>query len=229
MERFNNEPTLLTKYQALGANLPDSIKRTYLIASLFDRKNKGIDLNMVRHFIGKITSKTQLHYYSKNWYAVVDCSILYKGKPQNAQIVMQVEETSPKKSKWVIVGARANFLESKNTVKDSTRIINPMAHNTSFNILDRVFGDSSFLNNSLSNSFEYSQLSVFLYELAQGNIKFKQTNKTTYHFLDIGGYNFTVDYQSRNNKNSGWLISSLQLAKNNRWYLKNIGVAEVAK
>lgn len=229
MERFNNEQTLLTKHQSLGANLTDSIKRTYLIASLFDRQNKSIDLTMVRNFIGKITSKVQLNYYSKNWYAVVSCAVVYKGKPQNAQIVMQVEETSPKQSKWVIVGVKANFLESKNVAKDTTRIINPMAHNTSFNILDRVLGDSSFLNNSLANSFEYNQLSIFLYELQEGNLKFKQTNKTTYHFLDVGGYNFMVDYQNRNDKNSGWLIGSLQLAKNNKLYLRNLGVSNLAK
>jgi len=57
--------------------------------------------------------------------------------------------------------------------------------------------------------FQPDVLSIFLFEIANKNLKITGIDTQTYHVLAFDGWVFTIDFFNRSGKNSGWLISKL--------------------
>src|SRR5690606_29734202 len=104
--------------------------------------------------------------------------------------------------KWVIVGANADFLQVE-TSKPSNDIIPPTNHEVDFVHLLEIFNVRKDLSNYVSERHGQNQLEVLNHMLKHEEIKMLNTTTPRYHFLQIPGWVFTVDFFNRSAKNSG--------------------------
>ena len=75
--------------------------------------------------------------------------------------------------------------------------------------LRRAFQDSNVPEAFTESSFKPDYLTLFLYEMKLGNIKFETVNNVKFHFFQIEGWYFEVNQFNRPGFNTGWLISNL--------------------
>jgi|SRR5690554_428400 hypothetical protein len=190
--------------------------RANTIASLFDMDllEKEAFRKKALKFIREVTGSGigNLSFYDKEYYATIDCQILYKNKREDLTLTMALEGDRENGIKWVIVGANADFLQVE-TSKPSNDIIPPTNHEVDFVHLLEIFNVRKDLSNYVSERHGQNQLEVLNHMLKHEEIKMLNTTTPRYHFLQIPGWVFTVDFFNRSAKNSGWLISDLYEAK----------------
>ncbi|UZR95150.1 hypothetical protein [Chondrinema litorale] len=210
IERFNNsEKTLINQYLKENYSAED-ISRSDLIKSLFNQSDKSWKLNEVTEFIKQVNNKPyMLHFDDEDWYAKLNCTVIYQGDEIPMTMIMNIEKNPRSNAvKWVITSVDADFLSLPESL-DKSKSINPASHGTNFVSLDRALDDTSNMKNYVSRDFVPDQLTLFMSLLSCKNISIKQVDKIEYHFLQIDGWTFTVKNFERNEKNSGWLVSSL--------------------
>lgn len=216
IERFNGENTLLIKY-IKEKKLPAKTDRPTLIKGLFDREaSTPWNIGEVQQFIDQVTNTSHpvyLSFYDTSWFAEVNCKMLYKGKPQQATLLLKVKLEENKDSKWIIAGVKANFLPQgmpayAYTPTSVKRSLNPVSHATDFMGLYKAFKDKANLHNYFSAK-QMDAIGPFIQALEKGELEFVQVNNITYHFLQVKGWTFTVQQVNRQTRNSGWLISRL--------------------
>lgn len=229
IERFNyEENTLVLQY--IRTNFPNQIPdRQALIKTLFNHNKSDWNETEVLEFI-KTTADTchsrYLNFFGEDWFAELDCSVLYHGEVQPATLIMQIQLEPDRSSKWIIRGVKASFLELPQQ-EDESRSINPISHGTDFMSLGKALSDVQNIRNYVNKDFEADQMTLFLMGLMDGSITFRQVNTINYHFLQIDGWGFRLERFLRNNGNSGWLINELvKLGENGKYaYLeKRLGL-----
>lgn len=213
--RFNYEQTpdgKILKYN-------DSLKknRFSLIHTLFDtdllakaQKNDTLANTIVDFIKETVLDSTQfLTYYSKKWYAQVDCKILYKNKHKKLSLFLQTEINNRKEAKWVIIDCKSDLFSL--IAKDSTQIIGPVNHNLNFMELLKMskFYPKSVINYK-SEGFGVDNLSIFYYLVYNSILKIEDIEEINFHFYQIPGYYFTVKNIQRDSSNSGWLITEIK-------------------
>lgn len=214
IERFNfDQQTLVVKYAA--EHLPHvTLDRPSLILGMFNFEDRIWSDTMVQAFINQVCDSTCpvfLNFLDEDWYAVLPCSIRYKGKPQVAYLTMQIQEEANHASKWTIRSVEAPFLELE-TDTDRLKALNPISHATDFIGLSRALEDTDNLRNYLHRTYTDDHVSLFMQAVKSGDLEFVQVNSISYHFLQIEGYVFVLNRYLRDSKNSGWLIDELMPA-----------------
>ena len=210
IDRFNNAGPAPIKQYIREHYSVDSLSRTALIVSLFNREDTTWNEAEVREFVADVTREQgTLDFYEGGWYAELDCTGQYKGKEENFTLVLSLETLRRGRgSKWVIEGVSANFLELGYS-QDQRRALNPASYGTDFMALMEALQDTANFRNYLSTRTQPSQLLLFFNELCEGQLVFQQVNDITYHFLQIDNWIFKVRDFNRDTANSGWLISEL--------------------
>lgn len=212
--RFNsNENAEGIRINAAQASVED---RQKVLASLFDLEmlDQPEYKEKATRFIKEVSgSRIQnLSFYDNNFYATINCKVLYNNKKEQLTLTLVVEGSANNGSHWVIKGARADFLGEQKRRQDKNNIIPPTNHEVEFVALIEIFNEKRDLNNYISGNNGTSQLDQLNAILKSGNLKMLSTSTPTYHFLQIPGWLFTVDYFNRSSKNSGLLISNIQKA-----------------
>jgi hypothetical protein len=216
MGRFNNEedvygnlyPEENTELRPQRQKVLATLFNQALLADTTFRREANEFINMIA-----MSSKT-LNFYDKDWYSTVECKIIYKSQPKRLILTLINEGDYSSGSKWVITGAKADFLQvSQEKQEDRPNIIPPSNHELNFLDLIRVFNsDYTNINDYVDKDYQPCNLDMLFSAIRNGEIKMQAVTKTTYHFLQIPGWIFTVDFYNRASGNSGWLISSLQKA-----------------
>ena len=75
--------------------------------------------------------------------------------------------------------------------------------------LRKAFIHSDSIAQYSSKKFKPDQLSVFLYAVKKGDLKFKSVQNVKFHFFQIDGWYFELAQFNRSGYNTGWLISNL--------------------
>ena len=187
-------------------------ERSQQIVALFDQQSKSYKKELLDEFLANVNTQAQqqkLDYYSNQWFAEVQMDILYKQKPQKVTLILQVEETQPKTSRWVIRSAKGDFLTIKRNATDSSKIIPPNSHNTDFIGLPNNLGAPKEVAHFTPKDLNIDPLSIFLYAAQNGEIEFKQTSHVSFHFLQIDNWIMRVEEYNRTLPNSGWLVAEL--------------------
>ncbi len=160
-----------------------------------------------------------LSFYDRDWYSTVVCSVLYKSKPQAITLTMVSEGNAREGTRWVIAGAEAPFLKKTAEKEVVHRIIPPTNHELNFPDLVRAFNqDAQYIDEYASTDFRQNQLRALLEAVRKGEVEMQHVQNTTYHFLQVPGWIFTVNFYNRNSRNSGWLISSLKRVNRDELY-----------
>jgi hypothetical protein len=191
-----------------------SIKlRKKYIGILFDDSNKGINSDLKAQFGKDVLDKNKpalLDFHGGNWFAEVNTTFTANGKEQPVILFMKLENAQLG-SKWVIDRVFSDFF-AVNFLRDTTKVgrfIHPMSHELDFMNMRKAFERTDSIAQFASKKFVPDYLSVFLYEVKKGNLKFKTVNEVKFHFFQIDGWYFELSQYNRTGYNTGWLISNL--------------------
>jgi hypothetical protein len=219
-ERFNDDPNSFLRSVYKDHHTKFNIDRQQLIRSLFNYENKSWDSVMMNAFIREVTKKTKpiyLDFYGKNWYAELACKFKYESSSIVIPVIMQIQMTQNKGSKWMIAAIGTSTLKSKTVViemtpsKIKTKFISPTSHGTNFVSLKRAFEDKDNLSGYFEIAhFKNSNMLEFYNAILNTEIEFMDVIEIKYHFLLADKWIFTVENFPREVLNSGWLISDIQ-------------------
>ena len=220
LRRFNGEEDEKgNRYYARDKQYRSVKLRKKYLATLFDDSNAGMSAALKTDFVKFLLEKpetTILDFHGGNWFSEVQTTFTQNGKDQTVTMFMELEKDHLG-SKWVINRIHADMFDQY-FVRDTTRVgrfLHPMSHELDFMNLRKVF-----INDSLSQfavkRFVPDHLSVFLYEVKKGNLKYKTVNQVKFHFFQIDGWYFEISEYNRPGYNNGWLISNLVKLNNQK-------------
>jgi len=212
--RFNGEEDEKGERYYPSDKAYQSVKlRKKYIGILFDESNKGINSDLKTQFGKAVLDKTKpvlLDFHGGNWFAEIHTTFALNGKDQPFILFMELEKAQLG-SKWVISKVHSDLFATS-FVRDTSKVgrfIHPMSHELDFMNLRKAFDRNDSIAQFTTKHFVPDHLSVFLYEVKKGNLKFKTVNEVKFHFFQVDGWYFELSEQNRSGYNTGWLISNL--------------------
>ncbi len=214
LRRFNGEEDLRGKrYSTRDPNYrnPD-IRRKY-INILFDNNQKDISRETKQQFMREIIESGDpqfLDFHGGSWFAQVTTRFSYQGSEEILQLFLKLQQ-EPVGSKWVIYKAYFEPFQKYFEVDtaDQGKFIHPMSHELDFMNLKKIFRDPDVIPAYSNRDFKPDYLSVILYEIKKGNLKFSAVDKVRFHFFQLDNWYFELTEFNRSGPNTGWLISNL--------------------
>lgn len=190
----------------------DKLRRQYL-RILFDESNNDISSSLKTDFVRDILAKpesTILNFHGGNWFSELRTTFTMNGRNQSVILFMELEKHRLG-TRWVIQKVHADMFEPYFR-KDTVRVgnfLHPMSHELDFMNLRKAFLNKDSINQYTLKKFVPDHLSIFLYEVRRGNLKFKSVDEVKFHFFQIDGWYFGISEFNRPGYNTGWLISNL--------------------
>lgn len=210
MARFNGDET--HGMIADKDSLKDELNMLYLMNAEMFAMNKDSMLKVSNEFTDSIrTNKTKLFYDDGRWFAEVKVNCTYMDKETQITLFLRPEEIKPFQHRWVITGARGNMLALNPPQRNHGLDILPNNHEVGFMALPKIhlLGNDKILNYAAAD-YRTNQLTAFYAMVYTGVLKMNSTGETTFHFLEVPGFVFTVERYTRKGFNSGWLISRIK-------------------
>jgi hypothetical protein len=213
--RFNGEEDEKGNRYYPGDKLYQDTKlRKKYLGILFDASNSGIKAPLKVEFANYVMNKQQpavLNFHGTNWFSEVHATFTLYGKSEPVTLFMELEKDHLG-SKWVIQKVHSETLAAAFSKRDTAKVgrfLHPLSHELDFMNLRKAFDYKDSVNQYAIKSFVPDQLSVFLYEVKKGNLKFKNVDDVKFHFFQIEGWYFELSAFNRPGYNTGWLISNL--------------------
>ena len=214
--RFNAEEDVSGKRTYTGDSLFRDLKaRKRYLNILFDISSSSFPTEEKNAFIDQVTNKKSpvfLDFHGKDWFAEVTASFFYKREKVDIILYLKMEKQN-NGYKWVFSNIYfSRFNELFSHVGDTTNLklfLHPLSHELDFMNIHKVFEDPDKLDYYLDRYYNLDQLSLFVSEIKNGNLKFETVKNVKFHFLQVPGWYFEVSYFNRNSNNSGWLISNM--------------------
>lgn len=218
VDRFNYKTDFNGNH--IDSGFMSKFPRDKMIHSLFDLKDPRIEQNTKNwsksyfdkktEFINEVIHKNLLiHKYSDKIIAEAKSRIIYRGTPKTISIFLTQEIVGNDRVKWVIMNVRGEFLNFNKSDTSYIRFIQPSSNETDFMNLKRAFEDIDHLKDYASRDYEPDNLSIFLYMINSGLVRFEYVDEVVYHIIDIPGWCIKVKELNRNEMNSGWLITDI--------------------
>jgi hypothetical protein len=195
----------------------EKLRKKYL-GMLFDSDNTGINSDLKVRFAKDVLSKEKpaiLNFHGGNWFSEVHTLFTMGGKDVPVTLFMELEKHH-QGTRWVISKVYADIFKpsfTRDTVKVG-RFLHPLSHELDFMNLRKAFSNPDSVGQYTLKKFVPDHLSVFLYEVKRGNLKFKTVQEVTFHFFQIEGWYFELSQFNRPGYNTGWLISNLVKVEN---------------
>ena len=195
----------------------EKLRKKY-IGILFDASNAGITPELKVEFTKDVINKEKpviLNFHGGNWFSEVHTLFLMNGKEVPVTLFMELEKHH-QGTRWVISKVYADIFKpyfERDTVKVG-KFLHPLSHELDFMNLRKAFSNPDSVSQYTLKKFVPDHLSVFLYEVKKGNLKFKTVQEVKFHFFQIDGWYFELSQFNRPGYNTGWLISNLVKIKN---------------
>lgn len=190
----------------------EKLRKKYLTI-LFDDSNKGINADLKIEFVKDVLAKGDasiLEFHTNNWFSEVHTTFAMNGKDQPITLYLELEKDHLG-YKWVINKVYGDMFVPY-FVRDTTKVgrfLHPLSHELDFMNLRKSFSEGDSISQFTVKRFRPDHLSVFLYEIKKGNLKYKTVNEVKFHFFQIDGWYFEISEFNRPGYNTGWLISNL--------------------
>jgi hypothetical protein len=188
------------------------LRRKYF-GVLFDAGNGGIGNDLKSAFARDVLDKPEpavLDFHKPGWFSEIQATFTLNGKDVPAIIFMELEKAQLG-SKWVISAVNIEGFD-KYFSHDTTRVgqfLHPLSHELDFMNLRKAFVNSDSASQFVTKNFEPDHLTILLYEIGRGALKFKSVGDVRFHFFQINGWYFELSNFNRPGYNTGWLISNL--------------------
>lgn len=211
--RFNGEEDEKgNRYYAKDKQYRSAKLRKQYLSILFDASSTGMPETLKAEFSKFISEKPEavLDFHKGNWFSEVHATFTLNGKDQPMTLFMEIEKDHLG-SKWVIQKIYADVF-APYFVRDTSKVgrfLHPMSHELDFMNLRKAFANTDSASQFTVKRFIPDHLSVFLYEIKKGNLKFKSVEEVKFHFFQIDGWYFEISDFNRKGYNTGWLISNL--------------------
>ena len=211
--RFNGEEDEKgNRYYLKDKQFRSAKLRKQYLSILFDASNTGMNNALKTEFAKYIIDKPEevLDFHKKGWFSEVHCTFTLNGKDQPVTLFMELENDHLG-SKWVMQKVYAEVF-APYFVRDTSKIgrfLHPMSHELDFMNLRKALVNTDSVSQFTVKRFIPDHLSVFLYEVKKGNLKFKSVEEVKFHFFQIDGWYFEISEFNRKGYNTGWLISNL--------------------
>jgi hypothetical protein len=212
--RFNGEEDENGKrYYSSDKKFRDPSLRKKYVPVLFDTQTSQIDSEVAKDFVKKITDKKSplfLDIHTDDWFAEVSTTFKYKGKEISGLLYMRMQRQG-QGYEWIIEDVAFDQFQKyfdKDT-SETKKFMHPLSHELDFMTLRKALQNTNHSEQFTGREYTPDFLSIFLYEINQGNLKFVTVKNTKFHFFAIDGYYFSIANYNRSGYNSGWLISSL--------------------
>jgi hypothetical protein len=212
--RFNGEEDEKGERYYPRDRLYRSVKlRKKYLEVLFDASNNNISRDLKTQFAKDVLDKSEpslLDFHGGNWFAEVQTTFTMNGKSQNVTLIMELEKDHLGR-KWVISKVYADMFKPY-FGRDTTKVgkfLHPLSHELDFMNLRKAFNNADSVSQFTVKRFTPDHLTLFLYEIKKGNLKFKTVQEVKFHFFQIEGWYFELSEFNRSGYNTGWLISNL--------------------
>lgn len=218
MHRFNYEedPTGKRLYPG-DKDYRSASKRRESVPLLFDLENPRTNGTLRDMFIEDITKKGQyMEFLGGNWFSEISAKFIWKGKEVDVSMIMSIEKEGLG-SKWVLTNVffsefQKYFPQGELSEREK-HFLHPQSHELDFMNIYKVFEDPQVVEYYASNEYTPDYLTLFFYEIKQGNLKFDHVESVKFHILQTDNWYFEVSWFNRSGYNSGWLISNLVYLK----------------
>lgn len=190
----------------------EKLRKKYL-GTLFDESNTGMPQSLKVEFARQVLESNPpslLDFHQGDWFSEVHALFTMNGKPQPLVLFMELEK-SQQGYKWVISRVYADLFKpyfDRDTAKVG-RFLHPLSHELDFMNLRKAFEKPDSASQYAAKGFVPDYLSLFLYEVNKGNLKFRSVTDVKFHFFQIEGWYFELAAFNRPGYNTGWLISNL--------------------
>lgn len=212
--RFNGEEDEKgNRYYARDKQYQSVKLRKKYFGILFDEGNTGMSASIKSDFSKQVLDNGQtllLDFHGPNWFAEVNAVFTMNGEDKPVTLFMELEK-SHLGYKWVIRKVYADMFKHS-FHRDTIRVgqfLHPLSHELDFMNLRKAFANSDSISQFTVKRFVPDHLSVFLYEIKKGNLKYKSVSEVKFHFFQIDGWYFELSDINRPGYNTGWLISNL--------------------
>lgn len=212
--RFNGEEDEKgNRYYSDDKNYRDQNLRKKYLGILFDNQNSGVSNSLKREFIQEIVDKGSprfLDFHKGEWMAEVGTVFTYLGKDQPVTLFLKIQ---PQRLgyEWVIEEVYFDAFRqyfNKDTT-DAKKFLHPLSHELDFMNLRKALEGNENPESFTPQNFEPSFLTLFLYEIKKGSLRFKTVKDVKFHFFQIENWYFELSEFNRDGYNTGWLISNL--------------------
>ena len=214
MHRFNYEEDPSGKRLYPGdKDYRNATKRKESIPLLFDLENPRTNGTLRDFFIEDLTKNNQyLEFLGGEWFSEISAKFIWKGKEVDVSMIMAIEKDGLG-SKWVLSNVffsefQKYFPQGEMSEREK-HFLHPMSHELDFMNIYKIFEDPQIIEYYASNDYVPDYLTLFFYEIKQGNLKFDHVESVKFHVLQIDNWYFEVSWFNRSGYNSGWLISNL--------------------
>ena len=194
-------------------------KRKDAIALLFDFENPRTSGTLRDYFIEDLTKNNQfMEFLGGDWYSEISAKFKWKGQIVDISLIMALEKDGLG-SKWVITNVFFSefqkYFPQGELAEREKHFLHPMSHELDFMNIYKIFNDPQTVEYYASTDYHPDYLTLFFYEIKQGNLKFDHVESVKFHVFQIKNWYFEVSWFNRSGYNSGWLISNLVYIKEN--------------
>ena len=195
-------------------------KRKTVLPLLFDMENQRTNGSLRDFFIADLTEKdsSYFEFLGGKWYSEVSATFKWKGKSVDISMIFAIEKENLG-SKWVLTNVyfpEFNKLFPKGDIAEQQKhFLHPMSHELDFMNIHKVFKTPECVEYYASESYSTDYLTLFFYEIKNGNLVFEKVNSEKFHVFQIDKWYFEVSWFNREGYNTGWLISNLVFLKDN--------------
>ena len=215
MRRFNYEEDQFgEKLNPKDPRYRNNEMRRQSLPILFDQEKYGKQTELQRYFIEDVTKgdSTYMTFLGGRWYSEVSATFRYKGKDVNIILFLAVEREGLG-SKWVLTNVYFSefnkLFPSGELTEKEKYFLHPMSHELDFMNIYKAFQNSDVIEYYASKEYQPDYLTLFFYEIKQGNLVFKHVDNVKFHVLQIKDWYFEVSWFNRSGLNSGWLMSNV--------------------
>lgn len=187
--------------------------RGKFISILFDNETSGISSELKSNFMKDVLSETlpqYINFHREGWFAEVEALFNYRGKIEKATLFLKIQPEGLG-YEWVI--DKVVFEPFKEIFKkpegSSKSFLHPLSHELGFMNLRKAFQENNLPESFTTSEFQPDYLTLFLYEMKRGNLKFDNIRNVKFHFFQINNWYFELNQFNRPGFNTGWLISNL--------------------
>ncbi|MEQ8472384.1 MAG: hypothetical protein RIC35_14420 [Marinoscillum sp.] len=227
LHRFNGEEDEKgDRYYPGNKKYRDTGLRKSYLPVLFDLETGYVPEALAKEFMRDVTDKREpkfLDFHDNEWLAEVTTVFNYKGKETSVLLYMKIQKQG-QGYEWVIDDVAFDQFKrmfNKDT-SESKRFIHPMSHELDFMTFRKAFADEPNPEQFTARTFTPDYLTLFLYEIKRGNLKYKTVKNVKFHFFTIDNWYFELANFNRPGYNTGWLISNLvKLEPNQKQMMKD--------
>ncbi len=219
MSRFNYEENQYgKKIHPDSSDYRSKEKRKKTLPLLFDMENPRTNGSLRDFFIDDLT-KDDANYFEflgGEWYSEVSATFKWKGNPVDISMIFTLEKENLG-SKWVLTNVFfsefSKLFPNGDIAEQQKHFLHPMSHELDFMNIYKIFKTPECIEYYASDSYATDYLSIFFYEIKQGNLIFEKVNSEKFHVFQIDNWYFEVSWFNRSGYNTGWLISNLVYLK----------------